>query len=150
MIGVNDTPVVSIIWIKNKLKRDLCVIEHSLCAMCLGVGGLSSVKAWPFKCWNYFTKHRKCICTFIIISQRIDGTGSWIFFLVEDKDPLILHSQYHCCWWPGNARSQGISNHGIDLFLPEFQHLDGWRPSLLVAIMTDAEHTLTVERCTFL
>ena len=33
---------------------------------------------------------------------------------MEDKDLPILHSQYHECWWPGNERSQGISNHDID------------------------------------
>ena len=31
---------------------------------------------------------------------------------------FILHSQYHGCWCPGDARSQGISSHGIDLVLP--------------------------------
>ena len=30
-----------------------------------------------------------------------------------DKDLPILHSQHHGCWWPGDARSQGISNHDI-------------------------------------
>ena len=29
-----------------------------------------------------------------------------------------LHSQYHGCWWPGDARIQGISNHDIDLIKP--------------------------------
>ena len=41
-------------------------------------------------------------------------------FLRVDKDLFILHSQYHGCWWPGDARSQGISNHDIDLFLSEY------------------------------
>ena len=30
------------------------------------------------------------------------------------------NSQYHGCWWPGDIRSQGISNHGIDLFNMEY------------------------------
>ena len=25
-----------------------------------------------------------------------------------------LHSPYHGCWWPGDARSQGISSHNVD------------------------------------
>ena len=25
--------------------------------------------------------------------------------------------QYHCCWWPGDARDQGISNHGIHMIM---------------------------------
>ena len=33
---------------------------------------------------------------------------------MEDKHLPILHSQYHGCWWHGDARSQGISNHDID------------------------------------
>ena len=36
-------------------------------------------------------------------------------FLMEYKDLFIQHSQYHGCWWPGDARSQVISSHGIDL-----------------------------------
>ena len=28
------------------------------------------------------------------------------------------HSQCHGCWWPGDASSQGIRDHGIDLVLP--------------------------------
>ena len=38
-------------------------------------------------------------------------------YLMEDKVLFILHTQYHGCWWPGNARSQGINSHGIDLCL---------------------------------
>ena len=41
-------------------------------------------------------------------------------FLVEDKDPFILHIQHHGCWWPGVARSQGISSHGIDVVILEY------------------------------
>ena len=30
---------------------------------------------------------------------------------------LILHSQYHGCWWPSDARSQGIRSHAVGLLL---------------------------------
>ena len=40
------------------------------------------------------------------------------YFLKKDKDLSILHSQYHGCWCPGDARSQGINNHDIDLVKP--------------------------------
>ena len=30
----------------------------------------------------------------------------------------ILYSQYHCCWCPGDVRSQAISSHDIDLVKP--------------------------------
>ena len=36
----------------------------------------------------------------------------------QDKDLPTLHDQYHGCWWPGDARSQGISNHDFDLVKP--------------------------------
>ena len=35
----------------------------------------------------------------------------------EYEELFILHGQYHGCWYPGDAMSQGISNHGIDLVL---------------------------------
>ena len=34
-------------------------------------------------------------------------------------EAFIPHSQYHVCWWPGDVRSQVISNNGIDLILSE-------------------------------
>ena len=40
-------------------------------------------------------------------------------FLIEDENLFKLLSQYHGCWWPGNARSQCISGHGIDLVVPQ-------------------------------
>ena len=39
---------------------------------------------------------------------------------MEDKDPFIQYNQYHICWWPGDVRSQDISNYGIDLVIPEY------------------------------
>ena len=53
----------------------------------------------------------------------------WLqFFFVRNMDPFTLHNQYHGCWWPGNARSQGISSYGIDLDTLKvfyFQHQKG-------------------------
>ena len=47
--------------------------------------------------------------------------AAWIYRLdgfkmkhKEDKGTHIAHSQYHGCWYLGDARSQGISSHGID------------------------------------
>ena len=36
-------------------------------------------------------------------------------YCIEDKNLPITHSQNHHCWWTGDIRSQGISNHGDDL-----------------------------------
>ena len=38
-------------------------------------------------------------------------------FPLENKDPFILHGQ--CCLWSGNARIQGINNHGINLVIQQ-------------------------------
>ena len=43
-----------------------------------------------------------------------------IYVLVENKDPFILYSQYHGCWWPGDLRRQGISCYGTDIVYPEY------------------------------
>ena len=42
--------------------------------------------------------------------------------LAEERSLFILHNQYHCCWWPGDTRSQDISNHGIGLICMEYSH----------------------------
>ena len=41
-------------------------------------------------------------------------------FIMEDKDPFMLHSQDHGCWWPGDVMDQDISSQGIDLVTPEY------------------------------
>ena len=38
---------------------------------------------------------------------------------MEDKCQPYSYIQYHCFWWPGDARSQGISRHVIDPEFPE-------------------------------
>ena len=37
--------------------------------------------------------------------------------LKKDEDLPILNSQEHCCWYPVDTRSQGISRHGIALVM---------------------------------
>ena len=58
----------------------------------------------------------KEIFVFSIIPQHRSLKSS----LLEDRDPFMLQSQYHGCWWPGDARSQDINNHGIDLVRSEY------------------------------
>ena len=38
-------------------------------------------------------------------------------FLVLDKEPFILHSQFHVRCWTGDARSQSISSYDIEISL---------------------------------
>ena len=47
-------------------------------------------------------------------------------FFKNDKDLLILHSQYHGFWWPGDSRSQGISSQGIDPVFLEYSSFSIW------------------------
>ena len=37
---------------------------------------------------------------------------------------IILHSQCHVCWWPGDARSQANSSNSNDLILSGYSSLD--------------------------
>ena len=41
-------------------------------------------------------------------------------FLMEDKDLFILQGQCQGCWWPGDAKKQDISKHGIYLVSSEW------------------------------
>ena len=40
--------------------------------------------------------------------------------LNDKKTMHELHSQYHSCWWPGEARYQGINRHDIDIACLEY------------------------------
>ena len=64
--------------------------------------------------WCLFDTKQKFVFT-IIHEDR--WHRHLISLLIENKGPLILHSQYHGCWWAGDARSQGINRHGLDLVL---------------------------------
>ena len=45
---------------------------------------------------------------------HIDMTQLVKILALVRQDLPILRSQYHGCWWSGDARSQGINNHDID------------------------------------
>ena len=40
--------------------------------------------------------------------------------LNDKKTMHELHSQYHSCWWPGEARYRGINRHDIDIACLEY------------------------------
>ena len=58
-------------------------------------------------------------------------------FLVEVKDQLILHIQYHSCWWPGTVRSLDKSSHGIDLVLAYHSGFSTRRANLISATVNN-------------
>ena len=55
---------------------------------------------WPLSCWIHFKK-QKNILAFFTIDMAQESKSC----LVEEKDLFILHSQHHCYWCPGDARS---------------------------------------------
>ena len=70
----------------------------------------------------YLWKHKN-IFVFSVILQHWDSRDSLNpSFLIENKDPFILYSQYECCWWPDNTNSQGISK-PLYHRMSQFQHL---------------------------
>ena len=91
--------------------------------------------AMPYRTWLYFpwfSAYLNLSPWPVEISEKTQNLdlhclpfsrGSWLkmkSFFIEDKDLFVLLSQYRGCWWPGDARSQGISSHGIDLVLSEY------------------------------
>ena len=63
-----------------------------------------------FGCYYY----DYCCCYYFYtynVTMMMTSSLTWTFPQVRQEP--ILHSQYHGCWCPGDARSQGISNHDI-------------------------------------
>ena len=56
-------------------------------------------------------------------------------FLMEDKVPLLLYSQYHGSWWHCHVSSQGISRHGDDLSIVEYCDFSTGRVELILMMM---------------
>ena len=63
----------------------------------------------------FFRKHKTIFCIFHNFSI-LRWHSIWNFLpRMDNKDPFIIHRWYHCCWWPGYTRYQGIRNQSIDL-----------------------------------
>ena len=89
----------SLKWLKSFLNRDHFVYAPSQWEMTLQCNVTS----------HWLGEYTKWSLTFHWL-----GVYTKWSLLMEDKDLGILHSQYHCCWWPGSVRSYGISSHGTD------------------------------------
>ena len=63
----------------------------------------------PYTKWSLIFYHFSTLMT----AQLAEILPDWKW------DQFMPHSQYHDCWWPGDVRSQSISNHGIDQIIPE-------------------------------
>ena len=92
---------------------------------------------------EFILEKLKKIFAFFTISQHCNSSTSTT---VEDKDLLILYIAYHG-WWPGDTRSQGISNHGVDLVLLEYSSFSTNRVKL---ISHGTKMALTLQTITFL
>ena len=65
-------------------------------------------------------------------------------FLVVDRDPCTVHSQYNDCFWPGDTRSHYISSHEINIIF-HGQIILFAAPVIIIHIET----TASCKMCTF-
>ena len=95
-------------------------------------------------CWKYYRKHENMLA-FSIISQQWGGINTTVEMLpLKYEVWFILHIQYHDCWWPGDARSQGISSLGIDLVIPEYSDFSTTRISYVNNWKVDMTQTISL------
>ena len=115
-VKVKVTEHVGTIIMYNSWKRPYlhCIIAYTTMAY------------KPLSYWIYFMKHKNTF-TFCIINQHWNGTDSLYPSSMKTMTCLSRMGQYCCCWWPGDAKSQGISSHGIDWFLLEYSSFSTWR-----------------------
>ena len=110
-------------YIKTRILLCVFHIKRYLCEYFIAGGLTSTGKKCDSPCLAEFVswKHKKYIGIFYHSS-----TLRWLStsFLVESDGRFIMHIQYHCCWCPGDARSQGISCHGIHQVFDQYHRLD--------------------------
>ena len=63
---------------------------------------------------DFIKKSLQSKSPFSTISWQWEGTGSWNPSSLKNQCLSIEHVQYHGCWWPSKARSQGINSQVID------------------------------------
>ena len=89
---------------------------------------------------NYVPKkHRACIFHQINDFWSLESM-CWASFLLVGMDLFMGQCQYHGCWCPGDARSQGIISHDMDL-----SHKSHIAPVPYLIM-----HHFVTEMCTFL
>ena len=81
-------------------------------------------------CTSYLPRYTISKCrTFLIIQHDLNpgwanhmvqiSPSSQKTFILENSDPFILNSQYHGCWWIGEAKSCDVC---IDGYWPNYFH----------------------------
>ena len=71
------------------------------CICSIAVGDLQ--KEWKLNSWEYTQIANSCLK----------------FFVVQDQNLRILHSEYHGCWCAEDPRIQGIRHHGVYYVEPD-------------------------------
>ena len=66
----------------------------------------------------YFGNIQKNRHVIFIVSCKGDRQATAILLHEREVFQFILHRQYQGWWWSGNARSQDINSHCVDLVLP--------------------------------
>ena len=81
---------------------------------------------------NLTLRNIKYICVFLSF-LKTEMAQVFKIYLNETstKDTFIPHNQWHCYWWPGDARFHVISNNCINLVITEYS---GLRPRSWVQI----------------
>ena len=115
--------------------------ELRLCSANHRAGYFSNLACdWLSIVWAYSEQETEngpwwCILTLVVLNWFM-GTSSYSsvhFMKVKGKFNLL--SQYRGCWWPDDARSQGISSHGIDLVIPEYSGISTERVNLYFVLL---------------
>ena len=104
-IDLTTKPLRSHIWVITNVFLAVIHHSHNHCGVTHSCG--------------FFSRKHEHLFAFSIIHFSTLRWQNYIF-LMEGKDLVILRNQYHCCWCPGDARSQGISSYGINLFFSEY------------------------------
>ena len=72
---------------------------------------------WNFLFWIVL---KSITCIYILRLCSTLKWDSWLKFnLIEDNN---VQNQYHICWWPCDASSQGLSHHDTDLVMQIMPH----------------------------
>ena len=74
--------------------------------------------------FNHKIKHINTNWAYITLTVLFWQTGASMHRPTRNsynKEYLILHHQYHVCWWPGHIRRQVISIHDNEVVIRKYQ-----------------------------
>ena len=85
-------------------------LMHQQWSSISGTNHQDVLRHFMFNCYEDTWKFVLIFCYFPALVMQVVKSC-----LMENKDLFIIYGQCHGCWWPGVARSQGISSHSIVL-----------------------------------